>query len=48
MRGKCNCGKPATTEYLVTHKKVSHTIKLCNDCKPKYIHKELTLIDGKG
>ena len=39
MKGKCNCGKPATGEYLVRNKSkgktVAWTIKLCNDCKPK-------------
>jgi hypothetical protein len=36
IRGKCNCGKKATSEYLVYHKKYATTIIFCDDCKPKY------------
>lgn len=35
MKGKCNCGKPATVEYLIREKKSARTIKFCDDCKPK-------------
>jgi hypothetical protein len=47
MKGKCNCGKKATGEYLVRNKKTAWTIKLCDDCKPKLKYPELTLIYGK-
>lgn len=47
VKGKCNCGKPATCEYLVRNKKNAWTIKLCKDCKPKYHNAKITLIDGK-
>jgi hypothetical protein len=47
MKGKCNCGKKATGEYLVQNKKETHTIKLCDDCKPKLSYKNITLIYGK-
>lgn len=47
MKGKCNCGKKATTEYLVRGNKVAWTIKLCDVFQPQYPLKELTLIHGK-
>ena len=49
MRGKCNCGKKATCEYLVRDKSTAWTLKFCSDCKPKtpYNLKYMQLIDGK-
>jgi hypothetical protein len=51
MRGKCNCGKPATCEYLIKSRlkqtNYATTIKLCANCKPKYEHKGMSLLDGK-
>jgi len=35
IKGKCNCGKKATSEYLIKGKGVAHTIKFCNKCKPE-------------
>ncbi len=36
-KGKCNCGKKAISEYLITNKKekVAWTVKFCDKCKPK-------------
>lgn len=48
VKGKCNCGKNVTTEYLVQDKGTSWTIKLCDSCKPKLENKYLTLIDGNN
>ena len=49
MKGKCNCGRKATTEYLIRNKKSAYTIKLCKNCKPKvkYNTDNMILIDGK-
>ena len=49
MKGKCNCGKKATGEYLVKKGNAAWTIKLCNNCKPHFSYntKFMTLIDGK-
>jgi len=47
MRGKCNCGKKATGEYLIRDKKSAWTIKCCDDCKPKQNTDNITLIYGK-
>lgn len=49
MRGKCNCGKKATCEYLVRDKGTAWTLKFCSDCKPKepYNLKHMQIIDGK-
>jgi len=44
MRDRCNCGKPATGEYLVKNKGVAWTIRLCDDCKPRVNNKYLQLI----
>lgn len=35
MRGKCNCGKKATSEWLVEQKSVAHTLLFCDKCAPK-------------
>lgn len=58
MRGKCDghfCNKKATGEYLIqvppSNKKVKHgtawTMKYCDDCKPKALNNNITLIYGK-
>lgn len=36
MKGKCNCGKKATSEYMVRHHKYGYTLLFCDSCKPKY------------
>lgn len=35
MKDRCNCGKKATSEFLIRKKKVAWTIKVCDNCKPK-------------
>lgn len=49
MKGKCNCGKKATCEYLVKVGDTAWTLKFCPDCKPKtsYSLQNMQLIDGK-
>ena len=47
MKGKCNCGKPATSEYLIRNAKSMTTVKFCDKCKPKLYYDNITLIDGK-
>ena len=54
MRGKCNCGKKATGEWLIRElpKKrekygTAWTMKWCDDCKPKYFNENIQLIDGR-
>lgn len=53
VKGKCNCGKKATTEWLVTQKKKKRerygtcwTLKFCESCKPLYKQEGLQQIDG--
>jgi len=47
MRGKCNCGKKATSEWLIYSKKTAWSMKYCDNCKPKYADKTVQLIYGK-
>lgn len=47
VHGKCNCGKRATSEWLITHKDYYTTTKFCDKCRPQYKYEKLTLIDGK-
>lgn len=47
MKGKCNCNKKATSEWLVIDKKTASTLKFCDKCKPKSNTNNLILIDGK-
>ena len=47
MRGKCNCGKKATSEWMIYHKDYCTTIKFCDDCKPKHEQKGLIKIYEK-
>jgi hypothetical protein len=51
VKGKCNCGKKATTEWLITDrkKKVAWTMKYCDKHRPRepYNLKSMQLIDGK-
>ena len=49
FRSKCNCGKKATSEWLVCDKKTTWTVILCDNCKPKerYNTDKMTLIYGK-
>jgi hypothetical protein len=35
VRGKCNCGKKATSEWLVQDKKKAWTLFFCDKCAPK-------------
>ena len=45
--GKCNCGKRATSEWLIVAKGYSYTMKYCDLCKPKTEQIGLTKIYGK-
>lgn len=45
MRGKCNCGKRAISEYLIRDNKCAWTILFCADCKPKHDTKIIYRID---
>ncbi len=49
MRGKCNCGKKATSEWLVANyrSKTCYTLKFCDKCRPKYKTESMQLIYGK-
>lgn len=47
MRGKCNCGKKATSEWSITNYGTTWTMKYCDKCKPKYPDKNIQLIYGK-
>jgi hypothetical protein len=47
MHGKCNCGKKATSEFLITDKDSSRTMKFCEKCSPKHRNTFLQLIYGK-
>lgn len=47
MHGKCNCGKKATSEWLVVNNESSWSNKYCDQCKPKQEQKGLTKIYGK-
>jgi hypothetical protein len=47
MLGKCdNCGKKATSEWLVQHKGMASTLKFCDKCAPRYFYPELQKIYG--
>ena len=46
MRGKCNCGKKAVSEWLIQDKKLAWTIKLCDKCQPKVFVHGIYMIDG--
>lgn len=35
MKGKCNCRKKATSEWMIYSKKCAWIMKWCNDCKPE-------------
>lgn len=35
MYGKCNCGKKATSEWLISGDRMFCTMKYCDKCKPK-------------
>lgn len=47
VHGKCNCGKKATSEWLIEDKKTWWTMKYCDDCSPKRKQNGLTKIYGK-
>lgn len=47
MKGKCNCGKSATSEWLITNYSTVWTMKYCNNCKPKRERIGLVKIYGK-
>lgn len=53
MNGYCNCGKKATTEWLITKPakrgrcSSGSTIKLCDTCKPKHEMPNFQIIYGK-
>ena len=36
MRGKCNCGKKATSEWLIRNEGTAWTLKLCDAHVPKH------------
>lgn len=43
--GKCNCGKRATSEWLIRNHNTVWSMKYCDKCEPKRESKELTKID---
>ena len=43
--GKCNCGKRATSEWLIRYRGTISSMKYCDKCVPKRESKELTKID---
>jgi hypothetical protein len=45
VHGKCNCGKRATSEWLIQNYGTVWTMKYCDKCEPKRESKELTKID---
>ena len=47
MKGKCNCGKKATSEWMITNKKTCWTMKYCDKCKPQHEQIGLVKIYGK-
>lgn len=49
MKGKCNCGKKATVEFLIYFKNGASTMKYCKGCEPKehYNLQHMAKIDGK-
>ena len=49
MKGKCNCGKKAVAEYLITNhrSKTVWSMIYCDACKPKYTSPDIQLIYGK-
>lgn len=47
MLGKCNCGKKATSEWLIQNKGTAWTMKHCDKCKPKREQSGLAKIYGK-
>jgi hypothetical protein len=47
MRGKCNCGKKATSEWIAYFKDYTTTLKFCDKCKPKYERPDFRKIYGK-
>jgi len=47
MHGKCNCGKRAESEWLITSKNEAGTMKWCDDCAPKKNRPGITKIYGR-
>ena len=47
MWGKCNCGKKATSEWLIQNKDTAWTMKYCDKCSPKCNRPGLIKIYGK-
>jgi hypothetical protein len=47
MHGKCNCGKKATSEWLIKNRGMVRTMKYCDKCKPKREQEGLVKIYGK-
>jgi hypothetical protein len=45
MKGKCNCGKKAVSEFLIRNKKAAWTMKFCSDCKPKHEYQNIIKIN---
>ena len=35
MKGKCNCGKKATSEWLIKDNESATCLKFCDSCRPK-------------
>lgn len=35
IRGKCNCGQKAKSEWIVQQKGIAWSMKFCDNCKPK-------------
>jgi hypothetical protein len=47
MKGKCNCGKKATSEWLITSHGACWEMKFCDVCKPKREEKGMVNIYGE-
>jgi uncharacterized protein YozE (UPF0346 family) len=54
VRGKCNCGKKATSEWMTYHKPKKNekygscnTLVFCDKCKPKTERQDFFCIYGK-
>ena len=47
MKGKCNCGKKATSEWLTRDRGMAWTMKYCDNCRPARDTNYLTFMYGK-
>lgn len=47
MTGKCNCGKKATSEWIVYFKDYATSMKFCDNCRPKRERPDFVKTYGK-